>query len=75
MRIAKQGQLSRRFAVVAALAGEQLCQKCRIFNVAPVVAARVSEENIYIDMLTQRLERLQVYRRQRRNPADKHPRR
>jgi hypothetical protein len=60
---------------MAALAGEQLCQKRRIFNVAPVVAAGVGEQNIYIDMLTQRLQRLQIDRRQRRNPADKDARR
>ena len=54
-RIAKQRQRSRRFAVVTALAGQQFCEKCRVFNVAPVVATRVSEKDIDVDMLTQRL--------------------
>ena len=54
-RIAKQRQRPRRFAVVAPLAGQQLREKCRVFNVAPVIATRVGEEDIDVDMLTQRL--------------------
>ena len=55
LRITKQRQLSRRFAVVAALARHQSGEECRIFDIAPVVATRVSKEDVNIDMLTQRL--------------------
>ena len=72
--VAEQRQLAR-LAVVAALARHQFGKKRRIFNIAPVVATGVSEEYIDIDVLAQRLQGLQIHRRQRGDAADKAPRR
>lgn len=66
---------SARLAVMAPLARQQLRQERRILNVSPVVAAGVGKQYVDIDMLTQRLQRLKIDRRQRGNPADEDARR
>ncbi|CVE00861.1 Uncharacterised protein [Serratia marcescens] len=74
IRLAEQPVLAC-LMVVTALAALQAGQESVILNIAPIVATGVGEHQVDIYMPPQRLQRLQIDRRQRRDTADKHPRR
>ena len=62
------------FKQASSLARHQPRKPAFILNVAPVLATRIGKEDMYVDVFTQRTQRLQIHRRQRRDAADKHAR-
>ncbi len=59
--------------MASALTTLQFRQKRIILNIAPVIAAGIGEQQMDVDVTSQRLQRLQIDRRQRRDATDKDP--
>ena len=74
LRIAEKRKLAV-IPVMTAAARDEPCEKRRVFDIAPVVATGVSKQQMHINMFAQRLQGLQVDRRQRGDAADKDARR